>query len=73
MTPELSQKLAFLRQKCATGTATREEIAEGVRALREVRGAAVSALKTNPVAKAKGIAPVNTGALLAGLGEMVKK
>ena len=73
MTPELSNKLAILRHACATNTATREQMREAIEALREVRGAASVASAKKPVAKAMGIAAVNTTELLKGLGDMVKK
>jgi hypothetical protein len=73
MTPELSAKLALIRQKCATNTITREEIREGVEMLRQVRSGAAQAARTSSRAKAMGTSPgIDANAILKGLGEMKK-
>ena len=72
MTPELAAEMALLRQKCAQGIATREDMIAGVRLLRETRAGAAVVARSNVRAKAMGIAPINTKSILAGLGEMKK-
>lgn len=74
MTPELSQQIAMLRQRIVDRVATREEMAEAILALRQVRSGAAVAARTNVRAKAMGVAaPVDANELLKGLGTMVKK
>lgn len=74
MTPEISAKLAVYRQKCADGSVTRAELAEAIATLRESRSGAAQAARANPRAKAMGTVPgIDVNAVLAGLGQMVKK
>jgi hypothetical protein len=74
MTPELSAQLAVWRQKCATGTITREELRDAIDALRQVRHGAATVARSSSAAKARGTAPgVDVKSILGGLGEMVKK
>lgn len=73
MTPELSQRIAQLTAKAVAAISgrgpalTREESREAIMALREARGSAAASARSKPVARALGIAPVDTASILKGL------
>ena len=69
MTPELSMRLALLREKAISGQPlTREEMREAIAGLRQVRsGAAVAARAERTTSRKLPTAPVNVAELLKGL------
>jgi hypothetical protein len=73
MTPENTARLQAIRQKSLTGTATIEELREGVRILCDDRVSASRASTTSRTAKAAAAAPVDTGSVLANLRAMGQK
>lgn len=67
LSAENSARLQALRAKSIAGTATIEELKEGVTILRADRVSAQIASTTSKAKKAADAAPVDTGAVLANL------
>lgn len=69
MTPELNLKIAEWRQKAREGTLTREEMREGIAALRQGRvSAAIASDGARSKSKKQNPASVDSDALLGELG-----
>ena len=73
LSPENTARLLALRQKAIAGTATRDELREGIVILRQDRVAAQAASTASKTAKAKAAAPVDTTAILANLKQLGAK
>jgi hypothetical protein len=67
MNLEQTARIQAIRQRALRGEATREELKEGIAILRGDRISAQIASTTSRTAKAAAAAPVDTGAVLAGL------
>lgn len=67
LSAENTARLQALRTKSIVGTATLEELKEGVAILRQDRVSAQIASTTSKAKKAADSAPVDTGAVLANL------
>lgn len=68
--PETTARLLSLRQKAIANTATDEELAEGLRLLRQGRAAAQAGSTKSRATKAAAAAPVDTASVLAGLKQI---
>ncbi len=73
LSPENSARLMALRQKAIAGTATLEELKDGISILRGDRVAAQHASTTSRTSKAAAAAPVDTGSILADLASIKTK
>lgn len=69
MTPEVIQKLVILRQKMVDGTATKEELIEAVKLMREDRMTATAATSTTRKKAVKAAIP-SASSLLDELGKV---
>lgn len=69
--PETQSRMAHLRAKCADGSITEAELAEGVRLMRADRFSAVTAAQAAARGKGKRTkAPVNVDSLFADLDKL---
>lgn len=69
--PETTSRLAALRAKCADGSITKEELAEGIRLMRSDQYSAVKAAQAaGSRPKRAGKAPVDVGALFDDLDKI---
>lgn len=73
MNVEQTARLQAISRKAIEGTATPEELREGVSILRSDRVAASHASTTSRTAKAAAAKPLDTGALLADLKALGQK
>ena len=68
--PETTSRMAHLRAKCVDGSITPEELAEGVRLMREGRFHAVAAQASSGARAKKSKAPVNVDSLFDDLAKL---